>query len=94
MGEKEIWPPSIYRRLKNKETEKDEVRKGYVPVLVGKGAILEKIFIPTKLLMHPDIVALLKNSAEEFGYQQHGLLKIPYDSESFKLLVKNISKRK
>ncbi|KAK4577998.1 hypothetical protein RGQ29_028220 [Quercus rubra] len=94
MGEKEIWPPSMYRRLKNEEKEKYEVRKGYVPVLVGKGAILEKIFIPTKLLMHPDIVALLKNSADEFGYQQHGLLKIPYDSESFKLLVKNISKRK
>lgn len=94
MGEKEMWSPSIYRRLKNKKAEKDEVRKGYVPVLVGMGAILEKIFIPTKLLMHPDIVALLKNSAEEFGYKQHGLLRIPYASESFKLLVKNISKRK
>ncbi|KAL6140418.1 hypothetical protein ACLB2K_058717 [Fragaria x ananassa] len=55
-------------------------RKGYVPVLVGKQGdeddLMEKLWLPIKLLNHPRIVALLKNSADEFGFRQQGLLKI------------------
>ncbi|KAL6144200.1 hypothetical protein ACLB2K_054895 [Fragaria x ananassa] len=55
-------------------------RKGYVPVLVGKQGdeddLMEKLWMPIKLLDHPRIVVLLKNSADEFGFRQQGLLKI------------------
>ncbi|KAF3443557.1 hypothetical protein FNV43_RR13244 [Rhamnella rubrinervis] len=49
-----------------------KVRKGYVPVLVGTdGDKMEKLWLPTKLITHPHVVALLNTSADEFGYAHH-----------------------
>jgi len=72
----------------------EEARKGYVPVLVGKEPnMMTKIWVPIKVLKHPTIVELLNKSADEFGYQhQQGVLKIIYDAESFKALIKEASK--
>ncbi|QCE01647.1 SAUR family protein [Vigna unguiculata] len=72
----------------------EEVRKGYVPVLVGKEEkLMEKIWVPIKLIQHPTIVELLNKSADEYGYQhQHGVLRIIYDPDSFKALIQEASK--
>ncbi|PQQ10275.1 hypothetical protein Pyn_05168 [Prunus yedoensis var. nudiflora] len=73
---------SAYVSLSSSErVERERVRKGYVPILVGKEmGDMEKVWIPIKLLSHPRIVALLRRSAHEFGFQQQGLLKIKHDS--------------
>lgn len=74
--------------------ERESVRKGYVPVLVGKEGDMEKLWIPIKLISHPSIVSLLSRSAHEFGFQQQGLLKIKHDVHVFKVMIKSLSKRK
>ncbi|KAK9284116.1 hypothetical protein L1049_023283 [Liquidambar formosana] len=86
--------PSAYGRLSSDDSEEDRVRKGHIPVLVGKEEVMERLLIPTKLIKHPFIVALLEMSAHEFGYGQQGTLKIPYDAECFKRMIKMISKGK
>ncbi|TKY57200.1 Auxin-induced protein, ARG7 [Spatholobus suberectus] len=70
----------------------EEGRKGYVPVLVGKGGYIEKIWIPIKAIRHPTIVELLDQSVDEFGYQQ-GVLRIIYDANNFKAVIDNASKK-
>ncbi len=74
-------------------------RKGYVPVLVGKQGdeddLMEKLWMPIKLLNHPRIVALLNNSADEFGFRQQGLLKIvTQDVHLFKGMIGSLSSHK
>lgn len=70
----------------------EEGRKGYVPVLVGKGGHnMEKIWVSIKAIQHPTIVELLDQSADELGYQQ-GLLRIIYDVDNFKAIVDKASK--
>ncbi|KAH7533708.1 hypothetical protein FEM48_Zijuj04G0206200 [Ziziphus jujuba var. spinosa] len=90
---------SAYMRLNHRaetygrsRSSSGKVRKGYVPVLVGRdGAMMEKLWLPTKLIGHPQVVALLNSSADEFGYSQQGLLKIDYDIVPFKRMIEIIS---
>lgn len=70
----------------------EEGRKGYVPVLVGKGEHMKKIWVPIKAIQHPTIVELLDQHADEFGYQQ-GVLRIIYDANSFKTIIDKVSKK-
>lgn len=58
-----------------KQWRGERVRKGYVPMFVGKEGDMEKLWIPIKLISHPSIVSLLRSSTHEFGFQQRGLLK-------------------
>ncbi|KAF4373246.1 hypothetical protein G4B88_007259 [Cannabis sativa] len=70
-----------------------EIRKGYVPILVGReDDVVEKMWLPTNLISHPSIVALLDSSAHEFGYTHHqGLLKITHHPHPFKTILNTIS---
>ncbi|GAB2274563.1 hypothetical protein Dimus_009330 [Dionaea muscipula] len=61
----------------------NEIRKGFVPVMVGS----ERFMIRTRLMMHPSIVALLELSADEFGYEQEGVLQIPCEPEYFRQTI-------
>ncbi|KAL6319120.1 hypothetical protein AAG906_011199 [Vitis piasezkii] len=63
------------------------------PCLVGEGEVMERLMIPTKMIKHPYIVALLEMSANEFGYRQHGTIKIPCDVER-RRTIEMISKEK
>ncbi|KAB1199709.1 hypothetical protein CJ030_MR0G015479 [Morella rubra] len=69
----------------------EQGRKGCVPVLVGdEGTAMERVMLPIKLLSNPDIIELLKISADEFGYPQ-GLLKVLIcRANSFKRLIEKI----
>ena len=92
MGRKANSPPA-YGRLSHDDTWHDRARKGKVPVLVGEGEEMERLLIPTTLIKHPYIAALLEMSANEFGYQQQGALKIPCDAECLRS-IQMISKQK
>ncbi|PON89706.1 Small auxin-up RNA [Trema orientale] len=84
---------SAYMRFSTGESigRSDRIRKGYVPVLVEKKNVVEKLWLSIKLIRHPYVVALLNRSADEFGYPQHGLLKISHDVDAFKRMIKSIS---
>ncbi|RVW74828.1 hypothetical protein CK203_053826 [Vitis vinifera] len=58
------------------------------------GEVMERLMIPTKMIKHPYIVALLEMPANEFGYQKHGTIKIPCDVECPRRTIEMISKEK
>ncbi|CAL9145339.1 unnamed protein product [Musa hybrid cultivar] len=67
---------------------KDEVPRGYVPMVVGRGTEKEERFlVHTKLFKHPRFAALLEMAEQEFGYRQPGVLRIPCDAEQFRSVV-------
>ncbi|KAG5596443.1 hypothetical protein H5410_037675 [Solanum commersonii] len=71
------------------------IRKGYIPVLVGhEDQEMERVMIPMKLMKDPCIVTLLEMSAHELGYNQPGTLRIHCQLEHFKRILHTISKRK
>lgn len=49
--------------------------QGYVPVFVGEE--MERFVVSAELLNHPVFVGLLNKSAQEYGYEQKGVLHIP-----------------
>ncbi|XP_030966439.1 auxin-responsive protein SAUR72-like [Quercus lobata] len=51
------------------------VPEGHVPVYVGDE--MERFVISAELLNHPVFVNLLNKSAQEYGYDQKGALRIP-----------------
>ncbi|KAB2071836.1 hypothetical protein CXB51_020611 [Gossypium anomalum] len=54
---------------------KKTVPQGYVPVYVGEE--MERFVVSAELLNHPVFVGLLNKSAQEYGYEQKGVLHIP-----------------
>ncbi|KAK4839093.1 hypothetical protein QYF36_019043 [Acer negundo] len=51
------------------------VPEGHVPVYVGEE--MERFLVSAELLNHPVFVGLLNKSAQEYGYEQKGVLHIP-----------------
>ncbi|KAG8653162.1 auxin-responsive protein SAUR72 [Manihot esculenta] len=51
------------------------VPEGHVPVYVG--AEMERFLVSAELLNHPIFIGLLNKSAQEYGYDQKGVLRIP-----------------
>ncbi|XP_054813833.1 auxin-responsive protein SAUR71-like [Prosopis cineraria] len=51
------------------------VPEGHVPVYVGDE--MERFVVSAELLNHPIFVKLLNKSAQEYGYEQQGVLRIP-----------------
>ncbi|XP_062015890.1 auxin-responsive protein SAUR72-like [Rosa rugosa] len=62
----------LRRRRSNPETG---VPEGHVPVYVGDE--MERFVVSAELLNHPVFVELLNKSAQEYGYEQRGVLRIP-----------------
>ncbi|XP_051135790.1 auxin-responsive protein SAUR71-like [Andrographis paniculata] len=48
---------------------------GHLPVYVGDE--MERFVVSAELLNHPIFVSLLNKSAQEYGYAQKGVLRIP-----------------
>lgn len=94
MGRKAPSAPAYTRLSHDARRREDRAPKGKVPVLVGEGEVMERLHIPTKLINHPYIVVLLEMSANEFGYQQQGALKIPCDADCLRRSIQMISKQK
>ncbi|KAK7401641.1 hypothetical protein VNO78_13272 [Psophocarpus tetragonolobus] len=51
------------------------VPEGHVPIYVGDE--MERFVVCAELLNHPLFVKLLNDSAQEYGYQQQGVLRLP-----------------
>lgn len=97
MEKKENANTAGQRRLPagNSSGGDEKVPKGYVPMLVGySGRERERVLVHRKHFGHPDFAVLLEMAANEFGYEQQGILQIPCDVEFFKRLVEQISKKK
>ncbi|KAK1307680.1 hypothetical protein QJS10_CPA09g00951 [Acorus calamus] len=55
---------------------------------------MERFLIHTKLFKHPSMVILLEMAAQEFGYDQQGILKIPCEADHFQCVVSFMLKEK
>jgi SAUR family protein len=69
------------------------VPRGCVPVLVcgdgdGDG---ERFVVRVEALRHPSFAALLEMAAQEFGYKQEGILRVPCDVRHFKEVLAAVS---
>lgn len=67
--------------------------RGYVPVLVGDYEDeddTERFFVHVNVLKDPSMIELLEMAAEEFGYKQEGVLRIPCKIEHFMRAVDDI----
>ncbi|KAF8024404.1 hypothetical protein BT93_F1557 [Corymbia citriodora subsp. variegata] len=51
------------------------VPEGHVPVYVGEE--MERFVVSAEMLNHPVFIGLLNRSAQEYGYEQKGALRIP-----------------
>lgn len=51
------------------------VPEGHIPVYVGDE--MERFIVSAELLNHPIFINLLNKSAQEYGYEQQGVLRIP-----------------
>ncbi|KAG4202114.1 hypothetical protein ERO13_A05G328500v2 [Gossypium hirsutum] len=58
-----------------KKQARRSVPEGHVPIYVGED--MELFVVNAELLNHPVFTALLNKSAQEYGYEQKGVLHIP-----------------
>lgn len=92
---KESEPAVHYERLAECEDKwmNERTPKGYVPMLVGsEEGEVERFLVHVRVLNDPSIVALLEMAAQEFGYGQRGILRIPCNAQQFRQTVCVISK--
>ncbi|XP_062178738.1 auxin-responsive protein SAUR71-like [Phragmites australis] len=71
------------------------VPRGCVPVLVcgdgdgdGDG---ERFVVRVEALRHPSFAALLEKAAQEFGYKQEGILRVPCAVHHFRDVLAAVS---
>ncbi|KAF7077366.1 hypothetical protein CFC21_081925 [Triticum aestivum] len=66
-----------------------KVPKGYIPLaLVGEeGNGDERVLVRVGALKEPCMAALLEMAAQQFGYGQPGVLRIPCDAQQFQRMV-------
>ncbi|GJM97702.1 hypothetical protein PR202_ga14648 [Eleusine coracana subsp. coracana] len=61
------------------------VPRGCVPVLVcGGDGEDERFVVRVEALRHPSFAALLEEAAQEFGYSQEGVLRVPCAVHQFR----------
>ncbi|XP_021721025.1 auxin-responsive protein SAUR71-like [Chenopodium quinoa] len=91
-------PPSYVRLSRTDNDNEDHQRdddsneggtpKGHVPVMVGmEEKEVKRFVVPTRFMKDPSIVALLQLSADVFGYDHQGVLRIPCHPEYFQKII-------
>uniref|UniRef100_A0A0D9ZI29 Auxin responsive protein n=1 Tax=Oryza glumipatula TaxID=40148 RepID=A0A0D9ZI29_9ORYZ len=60
--------------------------RGYVPIVAGSGDG-ERVLVPVSLLGDPCIAELLDMAAQQYGYGQPGVLRVPCDAERLRRVV-------
>ncbi|CAL9093876.1 unnamed protein product [Musa textilis] len=61
------------------------VPRGHVPMCVGKE--MQRFVVRAELLGRPAFLELLRLSAQEYGYEQQGVLRIPFPAPLFRRLL-------
>ncbi|KAF5748065.1 hypothetical protein HS088_TW04G00013 [Tripterygium wilfordii] len=77
---------------KNITTSSNQNSNSRSAVCVGEE--LKRFIIPTEYLGHPAFRILLRKAEEEFGFQQTGVLRIPYQVSVFESILKIVKKKK
>ncbi|KAL6335175.1 hypothetical protein AAG906_029403 [Vitis piasezkii] len=57
--------------------------RGYVPVCVGVDDETKRFIVHTTTLCEDDFMELLYRAAEEYGFCNEGVLRIPYEAKDF-----------
>ncbi|KAI3462418.1 hypothetical protein Pfo_019081 [Paulownia fortunei] len=57
--------------------------RGYIPVAVGVDDQTKRFMVHTTALCNAEFVGFLCRSAEEYGFCNDGILRIPYDARAF-----------
>ncbi|GAB4854737.1 hypothetical protein Ancab_023323 [Ancistrocladus abbreviatus] len=65
------------------------VPSGHLPLFVGEE--MRRFVVSTNLLNHPIFVTLLNKSAQEYGYEQKGVLHIPCNVVVFERVLDSLS---
>ncbi|KAF9685996.1 hypothetical protein SADUNF_Sadunf03G0112600 [Salix dunnii] len=69
----------------------DSVPAGHFPVYVGLDQdTAEKFIVNAELLHHPLFIELLHRSAQEYGYAQRGILRIPVNVVVFERVLESV----
>jgi SAUR family protein len=75
-------------------SDSSSVPRGCVPVLVCGGDVDgegERFVVRVEALRHPSFAALLEDAAQEFGYKQDGVLRVPCALQQFKDVLTDVS---
>jgi SAUR family protein len=67
--------------------EDEKIPKGHVPMVAGNGDGGERVLVPVRLLSDPSIAELLDMAAQQYGYRQPGVLRVPCDAGHFRRVV-------
>ncbi|XP_050234679.1 auxin-responsive protein SAUR40-like [Mercurialis annua] len=57
--------------------------RGYVPICVGVNDDIRRFVVHTRALGDAEFLELLCKSAEEYGFCNQGVLRIPYEAKDF-----------
>ncbi|CAK7335847.1 unnamed protein product [Dovyalis caffra] len=69
----------------------DIVPAGHFPVYVGLDQdTTERFIVNAELLHHPLFIELLHRSAQEYGYDQRGVLRIPVNVVVFERVLESV----
>ncbi|XP_057457124.1 auxin-responsive protein SAUR72-like [Lotus japonicus] len=77
-----------YTLLRSESRRRRRVPEGHVPVYVGDE--MERFVVSADLLNHPVFINLLNRSAQEYGYEQKGGLRIPCHVVAFQRVLEAI----
>jgi SAUR family protein len=67
----------VWRKKSSSGADEDEkIPKGHVPMVTGNGDG-EQVLMPVRLLSDPSIAELLDMAAQQYRYQQPGVLEYP-----------------
>lgn len=67
--------------------------RGYIPMCVGMNNDTRRFMVRAKVLEDADFLEFLYRSAEEYGFCNEGVLRIPYEAKDFEEWMLRRSKR-
>ncbi|XVF74187.1 hypothetical protein PTKIN_Ptkin13bG0089900 [Pterospermum kingtungense] len=80
-------PPDPVEPIK----QRSDVPHGHFPVYVGNDqTTTQRFIVSAEMLRHPIFVELLNRSAQEYGYEQRGVLRIPINVVVFELVIESL----
>ncbi|WCJ39347.1 SAUR-like auxin-responsive protein family [Euphorbia peplus] len=78
-----IGAKSVIKKRLSASSSSSSAPKGYVPICVGINDDIKRFVVHTKALRDAEFLQLLRKSAEEYGFRNDGVLRIPYEANDF-----------
>ncbi|KAL5698227.1 hypothetical protein ACHQM5_029294 [Ranunculus cassubicifolius] len=85
-----VFTGNGFRRLEGVQM----IPKGYIPVCVGIDNETKRFMVHRKSLVDVEFLQLLCKSAEEYGFRNEGVLRIPCDAKEFEGWVMRGTRRR